>query len=97
MADPDRTRRLLAESGWADISIIGHELPCSIGWPDSDGVEERLAMVLGTEVGPLMRDQVPSDEQPALIDKARASLRQRVVDGAVRLDASVWLVTAIRE
>jgi len=35
-------------------------------------------------------------DHPALIEGARHSLRQRVVDGAVRLDASVRLVAATR-
>lgn len=94
LADPERTRNLLAESGWADISVIGHELQCVIGWPDSDGVEERLAVVLASEAGQLMRQQIPEDAQPALIDQARTSLRRRVVNGAIRVDASVWLVAA---
>ncbi len=103
LANPDRTRRLLIEAGWTDISIEGHEVPCQIGWSDSegfpasDGVEERLAVVLASEVGQLMREQIPSDDQPALIETARESLRRRVVDGAVRLNASVWLVCATRQ
>lgn len=97
LADPDRTRRLLAEAGWTDISISGHEVPCQIGWPESDGVEERLALTLASEVGQLLREQVSSDDQLVAIEAARESLRQRVVDGAVRLEASVWLVAAIRQ
>ena len=96
-ADPDRTRHLLAEAGWAGISITGHHVPCQIGWPDSDGVAERLAVVLASEAGQLLREQVPSQDQPMVIEAARQSLRQRVVDGAIRLDASVWLVAAIRQ
>ncbi len=93
-SDPDRTRGLLSTAGWTDISIVGHEVPCVIGWPDSDGVEERLALVLASEAGQLLRDHVAVEDQPAVIDAARASLRDRVVDGAIRLDASVWLVSA---
>lgn len=95
-ADPDRTREILSDAGWTDISIAAHEVPCAVGWPDSDGVEERLAVVLAAEAGQLMRDQIPLDEQPALIDATRASLQERVVDGAVRLHASIWLVSATR-
>lgn len=97
LADPERTRRLLGETGWANISITGHEMQCAIGWPESDGVEERLALVLESEAGQLMREQIPEEDQPALIEEARASLRQRVVDGAIRVDASVWLVAATRD
>ncbi len=97
LADPQRTSRLLEDAGWADISITGHEVPCHVGWPDSDGVEERLAVVLASEAGQLLREQIPPDDQPALIEAARQSLRRRVVDGSVRLEASVWLVEATRQ
>jgi SAM-dependent methyltransferase len=97
LADAQRTEQLLATAGWADISISAHELPCELGWPNSDGVEERLAIVLESEAGQLMRDQIPEVDQAAPIEAARASLRGRVVDGTMRLHASVWLVTALRE
>jgi SAM-dependent methyltransferase len=96
-ADPDRTRTILSAAGWTDISINGHEVPCAIGWPNSDGVEERLAMLLGSEMGQLMRDQVAVEDQPAVVEAMRASLSDRVVDGAIRLHASIWLVSATCE
>lgn len=95
-ADPDRTQQLLTEAGWTEISIAPHEMECSIGWPESNGVEERLALVLSAEVGQLLRDQIPAEEHPALIEATRRSLQERVVDGAVRLEASIWLVSATR-
>ena len=93
-ADPDRTREILSSAGWTDVAIVGQELPCAIGWPDSDGVEERLELVLASEAGQLMREQVAVEDQPAVIEAARASLRGRVANGAVRLHASIWLVSA---
>ena len=97
LADPDRTRQLLADAGWADVSITAHDVQCRIGWPGSDGVAERLSLVLASEAGQLLREQIPPEDQTALIEAARQSLRRRVVDGAVQLDASVWLVTAIHQ
>ncbi len=96
LADRDSTADLLAATGWDGITIVGHEVACPIGWPHSDGVDERLGVVLDSEPGRLMREQVPASDQPAIIDAVRASLADRVVDGALRLDASIWLVTATR-
>lgn len=96
LADDRRTRYLLDDTGWTDITIEPHELDCAVGWPDSDGVEERLAVVLASEAGIAMRQQVPSDEQDALVERVRQSLIDRVVDGALRTHASIWLVTARR-
>jgi hypothetical protein len=43
-----------------------------------------------------MREQIPELERPAIIEAARCALRERVVDGALELVASIWLVTAAR-
>jgi SAM-dependent methyltransferase len=96
LADRDRTADMLAAAGWGDVSIVGHEVACPIGWPHSDGVEERLAVVLASEPGRLMREQVAASDQPAIVSAIRSSLADRVVDDALRLDASIWLVTATR-
>ena len=101
LCDAERTRELLVEAGWQDVRIDGHELPCELGWdgqdgePDSDGVEERVSVVLASEIGQLMREQIPASEQPALIDEMRESLRARVSGGMLRLHASVWVVRAV--
>ena len=96
LADAQWTRAVLEHSCWTDVSIVGHEVRCTIGRPDSDGVEERLAVVLASEAGQLMREQIPERERPAIIEAARRALRERVVDGALELVASIWLVTAVR-
>jgi SAM-dependent methyltransferase len=96
LADRDRTLGILQGAGWTDVSIVGHEIPCAVGFPESDGVEERLAVLLESESGLLMRQQVAPAEQAELIQAVREALQRRVVDRAVRLDASVWMVTAAR-
>ena len=52
-------------------------------------------MVLASEIGQLMREQIPAADQPALIDDLRASLQARVSGGKLRLHASVWVVRAV--
>jgi SAM-dependent methyltransferase len=94
LADRDHTDEVLRAAGWTDVSIVGHDIACPIGWPHSDGVEERLAVALASEPGRLLREQVAVADQPAIISAVRASLAERVHDGALRLDASIWLVTA---
>lgn len=100
LSDGERTRSILVAAGWRNVCIDGHEIACAIGWaadgdqPASNGVEERLAVVLASEAGQLMYEQVPAQDQPAVIDAARESLEARVSDGFLRLHASVWIVTA---
>ena len=101
LCDADRTRDLLVAAGWQDVHIDGHELPCELGWdgddghPASDGVEERVNVVLASEIGQLMREQIPTADQPALIEEVRESLRARVSGGRLRLHASVWVERAV--
>ena len=58
-------------------------------------MEERIDVVLASEIGQLMREQIPAADQPALIDDLRASLQARVSGGKLRLHASVWVVRAV--
>jgi SAM-dependent methyltransferase len=101
LSDEEFTRNMLTAAGWQNVRIDGHELPCQIGWTEddddgvvSDGVEERVRVILASEMGQMMRDQIPSAQQPALVDAVRESLRARVSGGVLRLHASVWLVRA---
>jgi hypothetical protein len=82
------------EAGWSDVRIDGHELACTIDWPGDDGIEARVATLAENELGRLLRRQLAEPEQAAVLADVHATLRDRVVDGALRLHASVWLVTA---
>ena len=82
------------EAGWSDVRIDGHELACTIDWPGGDGIEARVATLTENELGRLLSRQLAEPEKAAMLADVRATLRDRVVDGAVRLHASVWLVTA---
>lgn len=98
LADGDRLRTVLADSGWNDLAIEPRDLVLDYSMDGSDGVEERLAVALSGTLGRAARaalePTLPPEEWNALLDEARADLRRRIVDGAVRLDAKIWLVTA---
>jgi SAM-dependent methyltransferase len=94
LSDRARTERILAEAGWRDVAIEGHVLSTPIGWPGEDGVEARVALLAESEVGRMLRQQVEPARVDRVLDEVRAALRDRVVDGAIQLEASIWLVTA---
>ncbi|NEE01901.1 class I SAM-dependent methyltransferase [Phytoactinopolyspora halotolerans] len=97
-ADPDRLRALLAGAGWTDITVNAFDFECDYGIDGSDGVEERLATILGTTTGRLARAQVEPrlgpDGWAAALDEVRAELRRHRVRGTVRFPGATWLVTA---
>jgi SAM-dependent methyltransferase len=98
LANPDRTRAHLAAAGWTDISLEPFDAVIDYGSDGSDGVEERLTMVLNTNAGRMAQQRLEPELGPdgwaALLDEIRDELRQHRVDGRVQFPGSTWLVTA---
>lgn len=97
-ADPDRVRSVLTGSGWADVSVGPFDAMCDYGRDGSDGVENRLTMILGTSVGSMAREAIRPEIGDAawaeLLEDVRAELRANLVDGRVQFNGATWLVTA---
>ncbi|HWJ98123.1 MAG TPA: methyltransferase domain-containing protein, partial [Acidimicrobiales bacterium] len=51
LADPDRTRTILADAGWTDVGLVPCDAVLDYARNGGDGVEERLTMVLNTNAG----------------------------------------------
>ncbi len=87
-ADADRTRRILAEAGFADIEI--QPFDALVG---SGGLEQTLAIT--QRIGPLgslLRES--PDQAPAAIAAVREALRAHDGPDGVKLNGAVWIVTA---
>ncbi len=97
-ADAERVRAILAGSGWREVEVSAYDATCDYGTDGSDGVEERLAMILGTTTGQLARERLEPTLGPkrwaALLDDVRAEVGRHLVDGRVQLPGAAWLVTA---
>jgi len=98
LADPVRVRGVLGDAGWSDVVLDPLDVVLDHGFAGTDGVEERLATILATTVGREARAALlpglGADGWAALLEEVRAELRGSLVDGAVRLPAATWLVTA---
>jgi hypothetical protein len=98
LADPDRTTAILTDAGWADITVEPFDGLCDYGADGSDGVEERLAMVLSTTTGRQARAELEphlgEEGWTRLVDDVRADIRRNTVDGVVTFVGHTWLVTA---
>ncbi|MDR3414652.1 MAG: methyltransferase domain-containing protein [Nevskia sp.] len=87
-ADRDHVRRILEQSGWADVDIRPIDVTCT--FPES-GLVQYLS-----RLGPLGRVLHDADEQTRarVIETVRGAF-ERYVDGAeVRFDAACWMVGA---
>ena len=97
-ADPELVRTVLRDAGWEDVDVAPFDAVCDYGRDGSDGVEERLTMILGTSTGRIASTQLERDLGPdgwaALLDEVRAELRRHLVDGRVQFTGATWLVTA---
>ena len=98
LADPDRIRGVLLDSGWSSLHVERIGFGCDYGIGGSDGVEERLGTVLGTTTGRRaaehLRPRLGESGWADLLDEVRSEIRDGLVDGTVRHPATAWLVTA---
>lgn len=97
-ADPQLVRSTLAGAGWAEVEVDPFDAVCDYGREGSDGVEERLTMILGTSTGRIAATQLEGrlgpDGWAELLDEVRAELRRHLVDGRVQFTGATWLATA---
>lgn len=98
LANADRIRDVLGVAGWSDITIEPNDALCNYSLDGSDGVEERLTIVLSGTLGRAVRAELEPQLGPvgwqAAIEGARDEVRAQLVDGAVRIVGHTWLVTA---
>lgn len=97
-ADPDRLRSLLEGSGWGEVSVEPFDFTCDFSKRGGDGVEERLAVILGNEGGRMARAQLEERLGPegwaTVLEEVKAELRADLVDGGIRFPGACWFVRA---
>lgn len=96
--DADRVRTILADAGWGEVSVAAFDGVCDFSTKTSDGVEERLTMLLANRTGVQARTEVTArrgaEGWAAVVEELRAALRGHRVDGALKFPGRTWVVTA---
>jgi SAM-dependent methyltransferase len=90
LADPQRTRDLLEQSGFADVQLTGHTASMRFG-RDLEQAEGFVMRQLGWMLGDA--DQA---ERAAAVDRLRQSLTDHQTSDGVRYGSAAWLVSARR-
>jgi len=94
----DRVRAVLADAGWAEVAVEAFDGVCDFRTETSDGVEERLTMLLANRTGVQARAEVTerrgAEGWAAVVEELRAVLRRHRVDGALTFPGHTWVVTA---
>ncbi|MCV7386349.1 class I SAM-dependent methyltransferase [Mycolicibacter longobardus] len=96
--DPERVRAILTGSGWSDVTLAEFEGVCNFSLDGSDGVEERLALILANRTGQQARTELEArlgaDGWAGVVEELREELRRHRVDGVVKFPGRTWVVTA---
>ncbi|MFV0132374.1 class I SAM-dependent methyltransferase [Streptomyces sp. HMX87] len=94
LADPDDTRRVLADAGFDDVAVEGVEAPQYWG----EDAEDAAGFLFG--LGPLRHWLREADADADAQERARRAatdaFRAYQADSGVRLTGRYWLVTAVR-
>lgn len=96
--DADRVRAILSDAGWDDVHVAPFDGVCNYSIDGSDGVEERLTMILANPNGQQARDELEArlgaSGWAAVVDELRTELRRHLVDGVLKFPGRTWVVTA---
>ncbi|RII15107.1 Demethylmenaquinone methyltransferase [Streptomyces sp. YIM 130001] len=88
LADPDRTGRLLRESGWTSVDARPVEAVCTLPESELDSYLTRFG-VLGTVLPDL-----PETTRARVVETVRAAFEPYVHGDEVRFTAACWVVDA---
>jgi hypothetical protein len=95
LADPNRTRFLLADAGFDEIEVVPGPDRAVLGTDDDlEAVARRVIEQNPGTAGPLAA--ATPERQNATIDAVVAALRPHCADGLVTLGAATWIVSAVK-
>ncbi|MEO8816323.1 MAG: class I SAM-dependent methyltransferase [Mycobacterium sp.] len=94
----NRVRAILTDAGWADIHVEAFDGVCDYSGDGSDGVEDRLTMILSSTTGQRARAelqaQLGAQGWAGVVEEVRAELRRHLIDGLCKFPGHTWVFTA---
>ena len=86
LADPDKIRTVLEQSGWGSAELAPMDFTCTMAEPDLERYFTRLGPV------GMVLPKVDAERRRRVIDVMHAAFEPFVSDGAVRFTAACWLI-----
>ena len=90
-SEPDLVRQVLADAGYRDIGLQPVEVTLTLGADP----EEAAAYLADSGPGRAVLATIPDHDKPAALDAVRATLADHTDHPGVRLDAGIWIITAV--
>jgi SAM-dependent methyltransferase len=92
-SDPDRVRALLAGAGWHEVAVM----PASTSLLLAGGgtLDEAVEFLRTGSMGRTLLADADPDSEARAVESVRAALAPYLASDGVRLDAAVWLVSAL--
>jgi SAM-dependent methyltransferase len=93
LSDPDRVRAILTDAGWHGIAVT----PASTSMLLAGGgtLDEAVEFLRTGSMGRTLLADVEPDTEARAVGSVRSALAPFVASDGVRLDAAVWLVSAV--
>ena len=88
LGDPDRLRGLLADAGWADVTLGAEDHPMWWG-PNAEAARDFQLGAAGW-----MLEGLDDTQRAAAIDTLDGRLRELETDDGVLVSSAAWIVTA---
>jgi SAM-dependent methyltransferase len=93
LADPQQARQVLGAAGWSEVSLADRRTPILVGGTGT--LDDAVAFLRTGSLGRTVLKDVDPDTEAKAIDAVRAALLPHSTPDGVRLEAAVWLVTAV--
>jgi SAM-dependent methyltransferase len=90
LADTDRTRRILSDAGFSDVSFAASEQR----WYAGSDVEDTFGFVTGLIVIQFMVKDLDDATKARAFDNLRATFADHQTDDGVIFDSASWIITA---
>jgi len=92
LADADRLRSVLTDSGWEAVTLDALDCPVLLGAGGS--LDDVVAVIRGGTLGRAALGGVPADVEQRALDEVRDAMARFVTPEGVALPGAAWLVRA---
>ena len=91
----DVVRSVLADAGWSDVEVEPFNTTLLVAGGGS--VDDAVSFYVDDAFGRAVLGEATGEQREAAISSLRAALAEHLTPQGVRLSASVWLASAVRE